>query len=75
MSLKLEKTWELVVRGETKKSPSFPLSGIERKNKLNLFGVTLNENLCNWVANIDSLLRKAGPRMYFLESVNFMASH
>ena len=39
----------MVVRGRTNKSPPLPISEIERKNELNLFGgVTLNENLCNW---------------------------
>ena len=48
MSLNLEKTWEKVVRGKTNKSLPLPTSGIERKNKLKLFVVTLNENPCNW---------------------------
>ena len=55
--------WEMVVRGKTNKSLPLPTSGIERKNELKLFGVTLNENPCNWDTHIDSLLQKAGSRM------------
>ncbi|CAB3989758.1 RNA-directed DNA polymerase from transposon BS [Paramuricea clavata] len=71
MSLNLEKTWEMVVRGKTNKSLPLPISGIERKNEFKLFGVTLNENPCNWDTHIDSLLQKAGSRMYILRVCKF----
>ena len=71
MSLNLEKTWEMIVRGKTNKSPPIPISGIERKSELNLFGVTLNENPCNWDTHINSLLQKAGSRMYILRVCKF----
>ena len=71
MSLNLEKTWEMVVRGKTNKFLPLPISGIERKNELKLFGVTLNENPCNWDTHIDSLLQKTGSRMYILRVCKF----
>ena len=61
----------MVVRGKTNKSLPLPTSGIERKNELKLFGVTLNENPCNWDTHIDSLLQKAGSRMYILRVFKF----
>ena len=71
MSLNLEKTWEMVVRGKINKFLPLPISGIERKNELKLFGVTLNENPCNWDTHIDSLLQKTGSRMYILRVCKF----
>ena len=46
MTLNLKKTWEMVVRGNTKKATHEGL--IERKGELKLLGVTLHEEPCNW---------------------------
>ena len=39
---------------------------IERKNNLELLGVTLEEDLTNWDTHIEYLLTKASSRLYIL---------
>ena len=45
MKLNLTKTWKLVMRGKTPKTPSRTVPAIERKSELKM-GVTFHENLC-----------------------------
>ena len=47
MMLNLKKTWEMILRGKTKKPLPEPLPDIKRKNELKLLGVTFNEHPCN----------------------------
>ena len=48
MTLNLNKTWEMILRGKTKKPLPERLLDIKRKNELKLLGVTSNEHPCNW---------------------------
>ena len=66
MQINLNKTWEMIVRGRTKKVPPPPLPSIERKTELKLLGITFNQDPCNWDTHFDSLLHKASSRLYIL---------
>ena len=66
MTLNLEKTWEMVVRGTTKKLLPEPMKDIERKEELRLLGVTLHERPCKWDTHIDHMITKASSRLYIL---------
>ena len=54
MKLNLTKTWKLVMRGKTPKTPSRTVPAIERKSELKM-GVTFHENLCKWDTIQDSI--------------------
>ena len=60
MPLNMSKTWEMVVRGKTKKLPPPQIDNIERKSWLNLLG------MMTWDMQVDNLLSKAASRMYIL---------
>ena len=66
MTLNMSKTWEMVVRGRTKKLPPPQIDNIERKSWLNLLGTILQDDPCNWDMQVDNLLSKAASRMYIL---------
>ena len=66
MTLNMSKTWEMVVRGRTKKLPPPQVDSIERKSWLNLLGTILQDDPCNWDMQVDNLLSKAASRMYIL---------
>ena len=66
MTLNTSKTWEMVVRGRTNKLPPPQIDNIERKSWLNLLGMLLQDDPCNWDMQVDNLLSKAASRMYIL---------
>ena len=66
MKVNLTKTWELLLRGKTSKTPPEPLEIIGRKEKLKLLGVTFEQVPVNWDIHIDYLLSKASSRLYIL---------
>ena len=66
MTLNMSKTWEMVVRGRTNKLPPPQIDNIERKSWLNLLGMLLQDDPCNWDMQVDNLLSKAASRMYIL---------
>ena len=66
MKVNLTKTWELLLRGRTTKTPPEPLEIIGRKDQLKLLGVTFEKVPVNWDTHIDYLLSKASSRLYIL---------
>ena len=66
MQVNLTKTWELLLRGKTTRTPPEPLEIIGRKEKLKLLGVTFEQVPVNWDSQIDYLLSKASSRLYIL---------
>ena len=64
--LNLSKTWEMFVRGRTRKPLPEAMSDIGRKSELKLLGVTFNEHPCNWNTHFDHMLSKASSRLYIL---------
>ena len=56
MKLNLTKTWELVMRGKTQKTPPGTVSITERKSELKLLGVTFHENPCNWDTHFHNMM-------------------
>ena len=57
MKVNLSKTWELLLRGKTTRTPPEPLEIIGRKEKLKLLGVSFEQVPVNWDTHIDYLLR------------------
>ena len=66
MSINLTKTKELVVRGRSKAPIPTPLPGIVQVDNIKLLGVTFHHSPNNWDSHFDTLLSKAGKRMYIL---------
>ena len=66
MSINLTKTKELVARGRSKAPIPTPLPGIEQVDNIKLLGVTFHRSPNNWDSHFDTLLGKAGKRMYIL---------
>ena len=66
MTLNMSKTWEIVVRGRTKKLPPPQINNIERKSWLNLLGMILQDDPGNLDMQVDNHLSKAASRMYIL---------
>ena len=66
IKVNLTKTWELLLRGKTTRTPPEPLENIERKEKLKLLGATFEQVPVNWDTHIDYLLSKASSRLYIL---------
>ena len=56
MTLNMSKTLEMVVRGRTNKLPPPQIDNIERKSWLNLLGMLLKDDPCNWDMQVDNLL-------------------
>ena len=48
MKVNLTKTWELLLKGRTTRTPPEPLEIIGRKEKLKLLGVTFEQVPVNW---------------------------
>ena len=74
MTINLKKTWEVILRGKTKKPLSEPLPDLKRKKELKLLGVTFNEHPWNWDTHFDQMITKASSTLYILRvitSVNF----
>ncbi|XP_048586085.1 uncharacterized protein LOC125568270 [Nematostella vectensis] len=71
MTLNLSKTWEMVVRGRTKKPIPEPEPDISRKEELKLLGVTFNEQPCNWDTHFEQMISKASSRLYILRVCKF----
>ena len=65
MKVNLTKTWELLLRGKTTRTPPEPLEIIGRKEKLKLLGVTWQVPV-NWHTHTDYLLSKASSRLYII---------
>ena len=66
MKVNLTKTWELLLREKTTRTPPEPLEIIGRKEKLKLLGVTFEQVPVNWDTHIDYLLSKASSKLYIL---------
>ena len=66
MKLNLTKTWELVMRGKTQKTPPETVHMIERKSELKLLGVTFHENPCNWDSHFQNMMDRANSRLHIL---------
>ena len=72
MTLNMSKTWGMVVRGRINKLPPPQIDNIERKSWLNLLGMLLQDDLCNWDMQVDNLLSKAAVGCIFSECVDCM---
>ena len=66
MQVNLTRPWELLLRGKTTRTPPEPLEIIERKEELELLGVTFEQVPVNWNTHIDYLLTKVTSRSYIL---------
>ena len=67
ITLNLKKTWEMVVRGNTKKPIPEPMKDIERKGELKLLGVTFTKPPCNCDTHFDhNIHSKASSGLYML---------
>jgi len=71
ISLNLKKTWEMIVKSSSQKVPPAPLAMVERKTKLKLLGITLEDDPVNWDSHIDHMLGKASSRLYILRVCRF----
>ena len=49
MVLNLDKTWEMVLSGNSSKPLPDPIQGIKRRDWLKLLGVTFQDKPCNWI--------------------------
>jgi len=67
MTLNFKKTFEMVVRGKTWKTPPGDIDGLARKKELKLLGVTFNEDPCDWNTQFEHMLGKANSRLYILK--------
>ena len=65
MKLNIIKTFEMVVKGRTKKPLPVTIEGIGRKNELKLLGVTFNEDPCNWDTHFENVLEKGTSNCTF----------
>ena len=66
MKVNLTKTWELLLKGRTTRTPPEPLEIIGGKEKLKLLGVTFEQVPVNWDTHIDYLLSNASSRLYII---------
>ena len=64
MTLNFKKTFEMVARGKTSKTPPSDIDGIARKKELKLLGVTFNEDPYNWDTQFEYMLGKANSRLF-----------
>jgi hypothetical protein len=71
MKLNLKKPWELLLCTRSPAIPPPAINGIRRKKWLKLLGVTFQENPRCWDKQVDSLLSKAGSRIYILRVCKF----
>ena len=63
MKVNLTKTWELLLRGRTTRTPPEPLEIIGMKEKLKLLGVTFEQMPVNRDTHIDYLLCKTSSKL------------
>ena len=66
MPLNMDKTWEMVMRGNAHGSIPNPIPMIERKTWLKILGTILQENPSNWDMHFDQLINKANSRMHIM---------
>ena len=66
MKVNLTKTWELLLKGRTTRTPPEPLEIIGRNEKLKLLGVTFEQVPVNWDTHIDYLLSNASSKLYII---------
>ena len=71
MKVNLTKTWELLLRGKTTRTPPEPLEIIGRKEILKLVSVTSEQVPVNWDTYIDYLLSKASSRLYIIRMCKY----
>jgi hypothetical protein len=72
MKLNFKKTWEMLLCTRSPAiSPPPPINGIRRKKWLKLLAVTFQENPRCLDTQVDSLLSKAGSRIYILRVCRF----
>ena len=66
MKLNGKRTFQLVVKGKTRMPLPKSIDGNVGKSEINLLGVTVNEDLCNWDTQFENMLSKASSRLYIL---------
>ena len=66
MKVNLTKTWELLLRGKTTRTPPEPMEIIRTKEKLKLLSVTFEQVPVNWDIHIDYLHSKVSIRLYII---------
>ena len=66
MPLNVDKTWEMVMRGNVHGSIPNPTPLIERKTWLKILGTILQENPNNWDMHFEQLINKANSRMQIM---------
>ena len=72
MTLNMSKTLEMVVRGRANKLPPPQIDNIERKSWLNLLGMLLQDDPCNWTCKLTTFYRKLLVGCIYLECVDCM---
>ena len=60
-----------MLRSRTTQPAPPPVPGIERKERLELLGITFHEDPCNWDLHVDSLLSRAASRLYILRECKY----
>ena len=63
MSLNMEKTYEMIVRGKVSSSLPDPIPSIKRKEWLKLLGVTMEDIPGKWYKHFEEMMKKASRRM------------
>ena len=66
MKVILTKTWELLLRGKTTRTPPEPLEIIGTKRETETVGRSFEQVPVNWDTHIDHLLSKASSRLYII---------
>ena len=66
MSLNMEKTYEMIVRGKVSTPLPDHIPSIERKEWLKLLGVTMEDIPGKWDKHFEEMMKKASRRMYIL---------
>jgi hypothetical protein len=71
MDLNLDKTWEMVLKGNSLKPLPDPLQFIEHKEWLKLLGVLFQNNPRNWDMHFKYILKKASSQLHILRVCKF----
>ena len=71
MDINLEKTWEMVLKGNSLRPLPDPLQFIECKEWLKLLGVLFQNNPCNWDMDFKYILKKASSQLHILRACKF----
>ena len=66
MSLNMEKTYEMIVRGKVSTPLPDHIPSIKRKEWLKLLGVTMEDIPGKWDKHFEEMMKKASRRMYIL---------